>query len=199
MDRGRGSSQLSFCRMEPGHRKLNSTTIVIIKVKLERHFRVVGQILQNAIQEKMFELSKTSFAKMPHVFIPLCYCTMCHLIPRSVSLTDTNQVSFYVRSAPLGPAVRGGRSSVPWLPFALICQECFAVAIATAWVLKGQEQQCSRSRGMHDPQQMWESPGLPCFLKTLLIDPAQKEIPASGRGQTLMEQLKIQKMRPENH
>lgn len=52
-------------------------------------------------------------------------------------------VSVCTRPAPPRPSVRGGRSPVPGLPFACICQEWFAVSIAMVRVVKGQEQQDS--------------------------------------------------------
>lgn len=131
---------------------------------------------------------------MSHLFIPLCYCMICHLVPRSVSLADGIYVSFRMRPAPPGPSTGGRRSLGPWLPFAR-----FTVAVATVRGVKDQEQQCLQSGGVRDPRWLWESPRLPCFLKTLWIGPAQREIPGSGRGHAGMKQLKTQKFRPENH
>ena len=84
---------------------------------------------------------------MLHLFNPTttpCSCMMCHLILQSIYLTGINWVNFYMKPAPPGPYVRGGRSPFPWLPFACICQEWFAVAIAMVRVVKGRNNRAAR-------------------------------------------------------
>lgn len=102
--------------------------------------------------------------------------------------------------APPEPSVRGGRSPVPWLPFAFICQEWFAVAIAMVRVAKGREELGSQFGDVMTCQGCGNHQGHLLFEDRVNRSdrPCSQRDSGSDSEHTLMEPLKTQRIRTGN-